>query len=120
MAALPTDSAPAVGGRGAPLRSSARGLFRARAERRTKPEGGRAAARRAGSLALPPHARSVRASWALRWTKQPAEPGIQSRSRAWGTAEPLRPLPPAGGIWLRWGREPRLLLRPEPRFFQRA
>lgn len=98
--ALPTDSAPADGGRGAPRRLSASGLV---CPGRTRHKGGgRARRRRRGeqaSLALPRCARSLRAPWALGWTKQPAAFGPGSRSRAWSTSEPLPPPLRAGSIW---------------------
>lgn len=119
--ALRVDSAPAGGGRGAPRCSTASGLlYPGRMQHKA---GGRASGQQRGKPApspLPRHAGSLRVRWALGWTKQPAAAGSCSRSRVWDTAEPLRPLPPAGSIWRRWGREPRLLLRPEPRLFQRA
>ena len=82
--------------------------------------GGRAAARRAGSFGAPSARGPLRDRWARGWTKRPAATSLCSRSRACGTAKPLRPLLPAGSIWRRCGREPRRLRRPEPRFFLRS
>lgn len=111
--------ARAGGGRGGPERSGASGFLGARESAAQSRKGGRAAARRAGSLGAPSARGSLRARWARDWTKRPAAADRCSRSRACGTAEPLRPLRLAGSIWQRCGREPRRLRRPEPSSFLR-